>query len=572
MSEDANQYYLNTVKIIKDVVRIVRKDTINGGQRWCILPVVNNNTLDPWRYNLNPATLGMGARAYGQNKSKWQVSFDKQKSMYYWKLIDKNSEEEKDRLLKKLENRLNEYMSIFKEPEVVDMDDVHASSKICFTLKTYGVVFLKHRTKEMIDIAKIKLLRNISMYLFDSQDPRDNKKFLKKFNKIKKEYPDYEYLDVCYAALSVYINKQNGFVGKGSFKLQEIKDNKFNIIESKSNNVSLINLNTNFVHQECLRLLSSLNIWHLIKEVSLEYFASGIGCNEGVSIDYPHLVSQKSDIILKYYETKIKNKCKLPNLQTIHTSLNNNNTDEDANIYNNIRDNGAINISITEQDNSAIHMGWILFSNQEPIRKLINKYFCRYRSTSLVKFNKIIMRYWRTQSNGITLYSSHVHMYEAIPHNMLNNQKILLRTHLVASEYNKFSFRFLMQVSSLLLQSMETMENFDRLSRAAILEGYFEPVIINGNNKEKRRVSNYEKVLFNKLLNSLDWKYLCVLEDEKNLNTSSNTVMTIQEKRKEEDLNENKIKESKDNKVPKYKIFVMELPKDIKEMYGIYNY
>jgi len=566
--EDPNKYNINYVKYFNDVLWIVRKDFINGGKKWFILPIINANLQDPCRYGLNPYELGLGARAYGINKTKWKVNYDKQNSTFYWKLIDKNSDEEKDRILNKLSDKFSEYMSIYGEPDEIDIKASNVSAKILFYLKIYGVVFIDQSVKEAINISKVKLLCKLSSYFFNTLNPCDNKKFNRKYSKIKKAYPEYNYLQACFAVFSTYINEQNGFVGKGSLKLMPIKGGKFSIIETKNNCVSIMTLGTNFAHQECLRLLSTINIWNIIKGISQEYFSSDYinrnsepFQNSKFTSTLPHIVSSSSDIFVKYHETKIKNKTPTPKLEKPHTTSEKlyKSVEKDGfNLGMNLNKsnvNDAFNILITDQEKSAIHLGFVLFSNTEPIKKLINKYFTNTNSTAnetvaepygISKFNKIIMKYWRTWSDGITLHTSDILMYEAIPHCTMTNKKILLRTYLQTSDYNKFSFRFGMQICNYLslINSMENIETIDRIKQAAILESNFEQYTIKDDIQTKKP-TEYETELFKSLLALLNWKYLDTTE---------------------------LVKTDNNKKIEKYKLLVLELPKDIKEMYGIYDY
>lgn len=546
MNLDANNYPLETIKMRDSVKWIVKKDVASGGYKWFILNVIDNKFDDPTpsRYGLSPFLFSIGKRAYGKDKTKWKVCYDKKS--YYWKLIDRSSSEEKDRILDKLATKLNDCMQIYGEPNDVNIyensnnnenQENEVVAQLLFNLRAYGCVSLNTDFSKEIMRAKILLLQKISMYLFNNEDPRTNKKFTKSYYKFKYTHPEHNHLQICYAILSKYLTNDYGFKNKGSFLLNPNQTNEFCILQTKNKDTKLMNLNTNIVHRECLRLLQDCNVWEILKKISIEYFSPFDIYNQEYKIDCPHIVPDTSEICFKYIGNK-----------SSHELIGFTQPTSD------LENNSAINIIITEQDNTSIHLGWILFSHRPEISKLIKKYLSSNENINNAKFQKIIMRYWRTWSNGMVLYSSNICYYEAIPHNITTNKKILLRCHIENEDKYKSSLRFNLQFSNVQVPFEENMDMYDRIKLCALLESNFElgdyaKCIKIKNNKKK--TSEYEKNNFKNLLTLLD-------SSPGHTNTTSDKIF-------ERDI-EKKIL------TYDYKFMCLGLPRSIKEMYGIYNF
>lgn len=527
MDIDANRYELNTVKIRNNVKWIVKRDYASESNKWTVLNVVNEKAHDPSRYGLLACILGLGKRAYGINSTKWKVVMNKSKKSYHWKLIDKTCFDEKERLLAKLGAKFNDYMQMFGEPEEIDIDDPYIIPKILFYLKIYGLVFFKQEFSQEVKDAKIRILRELSKHLLNKENPLDDIKFYKLYVKLKKIYPAYDDISLSFACMSTFINTKHGFIKDGELKLKHIKDNKLCIKEIKNNISFLLNLNTNLVHRECLNLLSSCDIWQILTDVAIEYFSPIHNPKRIVNLPY----IDSTNIAIKYQEVNaIKHISKTVEFTPSNLCLDNNNND-------------SINILITSQQNTALHLGFVMFSNNPEIKKLINKYLIvsqtRSHGTNYtdLQFNKILTKYWRALTNGMSLFSSSTYYFEAIPHDVDTNKKILLRYYLEKKDVNKFSFRFNMKLGNKLSSSMENLESEDKLKLCVMLKNGFEVCDLISDKKLVRKVVNSEKHRLDLLMQKLNKKK----SDEMNSSTD-------------------------------YKEMVLTLPNDIKAMYGIYDF
>jgi len=517
--DNADKYDLYTVKIRNNVKWIVKNDS-NNNKKWYVLNVIDDKLDNPSRYGLRPFDCGLGKRYYGINKTKWKVVYEKSKNFYEWKMIEKDSAEEKERLLEKIKNKLSDYMHIYGEPEEIDLESNHSTAKILFDLKCYGVIFLKHTFEQEIINALQNILTQVSLHLFNAEDPRENKNFLKKCLKLKKIYSDYDDLQINFIAISSYINTNYGFKNNGDLRLEKVKNNKFNFVASNDDKSYLIYLNTNLFHKSCTQLMSSSNLWKPLKDISFEYFVSHKDTN--FMIDYPHLLPSTSNFTVQYYDLAAKN----TKIQLTPFTL-----------PNEQHNNDYINVLFTKQQPTSIHLGFILFTNLPDVKKLINKYLTNTTNINRMQFNSIIMKYWRALGNGVTIYSSNTCFYEAIPHNTSINKKILLRNFLQKQDLGKLSFRFNMQISAIVPH--ENMELLNKIKLCYFLENGFEITDI---------INDFTKEYF-----------------DKNYSNNNNKLrkITKHEKKSYHDIIDNLNLDNIEKKIAS-------LHKDIKEMYGIY--
>jgi hypothetical protein len=404
-------------------------------------------------------------------------------------------------------------------------------------LDKYGMFFVDIYDDFIYQYNLLHISRELFCIIFDVYLPLDTSidvllnydqvDFQEELKRIKLKYDgifryDEEFL---VATLSSFWNSSKGF-GNSNFKfvyLQFLKDDpKFEIdgIDKE------IEFNYNPIHRLNLRLLWYYpDLWNLFKSLYPD-------TNPMVSWD-----SQK----VRFQDTGKINKIGVTKLKPTKADM----TKRHHDIYTyGGKDMDRIQSMIIMQDKEAIALGYVLFSNNNKIRKLIANYFGKenlnFGTVEDPELNKIIDKYWRAPLHGFVIWNQPTIHYEGLPINdgFLRKFGGMKET---PESLRSFSFRAVIGTHTPIELSQQALREICFLSEQGWLPEIY-----------KNKHNNDGTPIIKNLVNA------------KTTQWSIPRTMTNNEKDLLELINRNYNKETIDR-------YVDSLDPVIREMYGIYN-
>lgn len=377
----------------------------------------------------------------------------------------------------------------------------------------YGFAHIEnvYKQKEQKSLYKA-VIEELSLHIFDLENPRDNEEFEIEYKRIQNKYPELTKEEQKLATLTLWWNSENGF-GNASFRflfyqfLETKKIPKFDIDGEK------IYFDRNPFHRIDLQILErNPKLWEILK-----------------SFHPP------GEAMVSFDSQKIRFQERGRNQSKTHKSTEPVFTKRHRDIYKkNEIEIDRKQAMLIRQHPEAISLGWVMFSNDEKIYKLIEKYLgvekYNFGSVEDKELNKIIDKYWRAPLNGFVIWDTHTIHYEGNPD---EDRKF---KNLDKTNYDKFSNRICIGTNQPISLSRKALYQLAYLS-----EHGFQPVIY-GNHNKNTNVS----------INIVDskttmWKHPRQMSENEKI----------------------ELKEAKDD-YDNVEDFVDNLPDIVKEFYGIY--
>jgi len=315
-----------------------------------------------------------------------------------------------------LENIKKQFKKLYKkygEPPIYTLKSF--STENCKNdLDKYGMFFVDIYDEFLYQYNLLHISRELFCIIFDVYLPLntsievllnyEQSEFQEELKRIKTKYSGiFKYEEeFLIATLSSFWNSSKGF-GNSNFKfiyLQFLKnDPKFKIDGISKD----IEFNYNPIHRLDLRLLWYFpELWDLFKSLYPD-------TKPMVSWDSQKVRFQDTGKINKIGVTKLKPT--KPEMTKRH---------HDIYTYGG-KDMDRIQSMIIMQNKEAIALGYVLFSNNKKIRKLIAEYFGKeslnFGSVDDPKLNKIIDKYWRAPLHGFVIWNQPTIHYEGLPIN-----------------------------------------------------------------------------------------------------------------------------------------------------------
>lgn len=302
--------------------------------------------------------------------------------------------------LRKIEKRFEELYKQYGEVPIRRLENT-SNDDVQNDLKTWGICVIGDAVNSGdYKYNKNLNIRELSAHLFGTENPFDNEEFKREYNCTSLKYLDFPPEEKILATMiSGWWQAKEGF-GNMNFRFlyfQFLKKNPTFEIGGET-----VEFSRNPFHRHQLRLLASKpKLWELLKA----QHSSG---RPMVSWDSQKVRFHDVGRDPKGY-TRSRPKATKPGLTKRHTDI--------------YKYGGAdldrIQAMLIEQSPKAISLGWVMFSNDPEIRRLIAEYFGKepggFSSVEDEHLNKIIDRYWIGPLGGFVIWAQPTIHYEAVP-------------------------------------------------------------------------------------------------------------------------------------------------------------
>jgi hypothetical protein len=300
-------------------------------------------------------------------------------------------------LLQQIQARFEELYRIHGELPLRSLADVIAHPNLIKEdFETYGFGVIQDALRmEPFERNQRNLIRELSLFIFNTEDPFKNADFVIDYERIRKKYPRLSELDQQLASLSSWWNSTTGF-GNASFRFiyfQFLNENPRFQIGSED-----IEFSHNPIHRWSLRLMEEHpELWTILKSFHRP--------EEHPMISYD---SQK----IRFFDmgrplSKISKATK-PLLTVPHRDVYMN----DGVVINRVQ------AMLIHQDPNAISLGWILFSHDPIIQQLtsllLTKKIEGFSTIKNERLIEIMKSYWRAPAGFVVWNQETIH-YEGIP-------------------------------------------------------------------------------------------------------------------------------------------------------------
>lgn len=345
-----------------------------------------------------------------------------------------------------------------QNPEITLIQAVTDMNLIKQVMQVYGFVVIKDvYTEEDMIYNYQQVIRELSLYLFQIENPHQNAVFETEYQRISAKYPNLLNVEKELATLTLWWNSSGGF-GNSSFRfllhqyVEESQATRFNI------NGKEIWFTWNPYHRIALRVMTRYpDIWNILKSLHP---------NKEVMLSWD---SQK----VRFHEIG-RGQTKNKDLGATQPTL----TERHRDLYGDVERTQGMFI----RDNpESIHLGFVKFTNQPYIKAIIEQYM---GSFGIAKngFSKIgtkpaleylLDKYWLPVSNGFVIWSTDTFHYEGL--NRVNGE-------FSTGNYQKHLDLF----SNRLATGVHVVYNLvleERLQLAVCSEYGFQPEIYGSRNK-----------------------------------------------------------------------------------------
>ena len=322
-------------------------------------------------------------------------------------------------------------------------------------IQVYGFVVISDvYTEEDMIYNYQAVIRELSLYLFQIENPHQNPVFETEYQRISTKYPNLLPVQKELATLTLWWNSSSGF-GNSSFRflfhqyVEESQATKFNITGQE------VYFSWNPYHRIALRVMTRYpDIWNILKSLH-----SG----EEVMLSWD---SQK----VRFHETgrgQTKNKDLVATKPTL--------TERHRDLYGDIDRTQAMFI---RDHPDAVHLGFVRYTNQPHIKALIEQYMGTGRNGfskigAKPELEAILDQYWYAVKNGFVIWSTDTFHYEGVTD---PNYRWLHDN--IAAHLSFFSNRLATGVHVVYNLSLE-----QRLQLAVCSEYGFQPEIYGNRNK-----------------------------------------------------------------------------------------
>lgn len=354
-------------------------------------------------------------------------------------------------LIIQLEQAFDAAYQKYGEPPAINLIDT-TPEKLRYYLDTWGMI-------NVVDVYNIEDVRNnyqrvikeLSLYLFNKENPHDEPLYEQEFNRISTKYSHFIQEEKEIATITLWWNSKNGF-GNSSFRFLYHQYTKPEETPTVNIGGEKIYLSWNPYHRLALRVLQAYpKVFDLFKSLHVPNTAM-------ISWDSQKIRFQE----IGRGQSKGNQKSTKPTVTKRHRD-----------IYNVDR----IQAMLVHQDNEAIALGWVIFAQLPNIRNLLN----RILGTNNVGFTNaedplltpILNKYWRAPLAGLIVWTTHTVHYEGKPSINRKWERMPIN-----ADLDKISHRIVMGSQSI------TNLNQPDLTKLALLAEYgYQPSIYNNKNK-----------------------------------------------------------------------------------------
>lgn len=328
-----------------------------------------------------------------------------------------------DNLLQQIQSRFDELFALHGEIPSRTMSDINSNPNLLKDdFNKYGFAIISDALKsDAFERNQEALIRELSLHLFNTQDPLNNEDFVKDYHRITKKYPNLSILDQKIATLSSWWNAHNGF-GNCNFRFlyfRFLKNNPMFQIDTEN-----IEFSRNPFHRWSLRLMAEHpDIWNILKSFH------GPDDHPMISWDSQKIRFQDTGRPLSNVSKSTK-----PTLTTPHRDV----------YINDGVSLDRIQAMLIQQDPRAIALGWVMFSHDPIIQQLtsllLNKKSDGFSTINNERLIEIMGKYWRAPLGGFVVWKQETVHYEGIP----TSDRKLQSFDQTSDSLNHFSYRIVM--------------------------------------------------------------------------------------------------------------------------------
>lgn len=443
-----------------------------------------------------------------------------------------NSKSSSSKVLQKIKSRFEKLYNLHGEP-ILHNPNTATKKDVEFSLRKYGVFISKINNLEETYTANLKGLNRI-MYniIFDERNSHNSEEsYPSELERLSKKYPHFSSSEREFAALSGYWNSASGF-GNSSFRFVYMQFLKTPIVFPVNN--TNVEFTYNPVHSHNLRVFSKHpELWDILKRM---YLSS----NPMISWDSQKARFFDTGVVNKVGSSKITKATK-PGMTPRHNDVYEYGGKELDRIQ------AMLILSSPRRVSSPVSLGFVLFSNDMKIRRLIEKYLGKtssgFSTVNDVNLNPILDRFWRSIPNGFIMWNQATIHYEGVSVETPSRKQFsvdrLLSTVQSPQSLREITFRLVIGTHTPVELSEDSRRELMFLSEKGFL-----PEIYVNNRPNNRKITYIHKNLVNS--KTTQW---AIPRDM--LKVEENIIKSLDDQ--ESTLDEN-------------------IPDILKEMYGIYDF
>ena len=312
----------------------------------------------------------------------------------------------KNEILMRIKVEFDKLHAKYGEPPIHKLEDT-TPEMITHDLGIWGIFIVGDAvSKEAFVTNKKQNIRELSLHLFGNEDPFADPEFSEEYKRIEKKYADFPPEEKILATMIAGWWKAKEGFGNMNFRFlyfQFLKENPAFEVGGER-----IEFSRNPYHRHNIRLLADKpKLWRLLKSLHTSEVPM-------VSWDSQKVRFHDAGVVTLSDGTKIglsKNKARRggkPGLTKRHRDV--------YNYGGNEMD--RIQAMVIQQSPDAVSLGWVIFSNQPKIQKLISQYFGKkpggFSSVEDEKLNPILDLWWRGPKGGFVIWNQPTIHYEAV--------------------------------------------------------------------------------------------------------------------------------------------------------------